>query len=87
MKKIWKYALGAAALAGLVPYSHKKDKETGASVTQALLWSYSKDPRGEKKFLIGLHIGTMSVPKVEEVEEPIVDVEPIECDIVPVEEV
>lgn len=34
MKKHWKIALATAAVAGLIPYSHKKDKETGASALE-----------------------------------------------------
>ena len=90
MKKFWKYALGATALASLIPFSHKKDKETGASVTQALLWSYSKNPKGDKKFIFGLHLGSMPVPNGEDVvdvEEPVINDELMDCEIVPVEEV
>ena len=72
MKKFWKYAIGAIAVAGLIPYSHKKDKETGASVTQALLWSCSKKPNGDKtdtQVIIGLHLNKMPLPKAEPGEE------------------
>lgn len=85
MKKIWKFALAATALAGLVPYSHKKDDETGASVTQALLWSCRKKPDGDKDIIIGLHLGSLPLPTAEE--EELIDVEetPAEYEIVPVE--
>ncbi len=79
MKKFWKYAIGVIAVAGLVPYSHKKDKETGASVTQALLWSCSKKPDGDKmntEVIIGLHLNKMPLPKAEndnEIVEEIVE--------------
>lgn len=72
MKKFWKYAIGAIAVAGLIPYSHKKDEETGASVTQALLWSCSKKPNGDKtetQVIIGLHLNKMPLPKAEPDEE------------------
>ena len=87
MKKHWKIALAAAAVAGLIPYSHKKDKETGASVTQALLWSCVRKPNGDKNITIGLHVGKMPLPKApEEVLEPCFeDVIPVEAMEVPAE--
>ncbi len=65
MKKGWRIALATAATAivGLIPYSYKKDEESGASVLQALLWSCTKKPDGEKQIIIGLHIGSMPLPK------------------------
>ena len=67
MKKGWKIGLTVAAVvAGLVPYYHKKDEETGASVQQALLWSRTKKPDGETTLTIGLHLGTMPLPKATE---------------------
>ena len=78
MKNFWKYAIGAIAVAGLIPYSHKKDKETGASVTQALLWSCSKKPNGDKtdtQVIIGLHLNKMPLPTAEPDEEIVETVE------------
>ncbi len=71
MKKGWKIAIATAvaAIVGSIPYSHKKDEETGASVTQALLWSCTKKPDGDKQITIGLHIGSMPLPEVEPSEE------------------
>ena len=68
MKKGWKIALAtvAAAIVGSIPYSHKKDEETGASVTQALLWSCAKKPNGDKQIVIGLHLGSVPLPEAEE---------------------
>ena len=62
MKKCWKIALTAAAVAGMIPYSRKKNEETGASVTQALLWSYIRKPDGDTQVNIGLHIGRIPLP-------------------------
>lgn len=62
MKKHWKIALAAVAVAGLIPYSHKKDEESGAEVLQALLWSYTKKPDGDTQITIGLHVGDMPLP-------------------------
>lgn len=70
MKKHWKIALAAVAVAGLIPYSHKKDEESGAEVLQALLWSYTKKPDGNTQVVIGLHTGAMTLPVAsEEAEE------------------
>jgi len=68
MKKGWKIALAtvAAAIVGSIPYSHKKDEETGASVTQALLWRCAKKPNGDKQIIIGLHLGAVPLPEAEE---------------------
>ena len=63
MKKCWKIALAVATVAGLIPYSYKKDEESGASVLQALLWSCAKKPDGGTDISIGLHIGSMPLPK------------------------
>ncbi len=74
MKKIWKFAIAASALAGgLIPFRSEKDEKTGASVKQALLWSCSQAPDGEKTYYIGLHIGKLPIPKAEEVEAPTVE--------------
>ncbi len=79
MKKHWKIAMAAVAVAGLIPYSYKKDKESGASVLQALFWSCAKKPNGDKNITIGLHIGSMPLPKApEEVLEPYFEDEAIE---------
>lgn len=81
MKSFWKFALAAVAIGGLIPYSHKKDEETGATVTQALFWRCTKQPDGDTKILIGLHLDSMPLPETD-VE---VEVAEVDCDEVPVE--
>ena len=89
MKKIWKYALAASAIVGgLIPFHSEKDEKTGASVKQALLWSCSQAPDGEKTYYIGLHIGKRSLPKAEAVEEPTVEIPTVEApEVLPAEEI
>ncbi|MBP3411828.1 MAG: hypothetical protein J6K89_01065 [Oscillospiraceae bacterium] len=67
MKKAWKIGIAAAAfVAGLIPFYRKEDKETGASVQQALFWCRSKKPGGETSLSIGLHLGLMPLPGADE---------------------
>lgn len=46
--KLFGKALGAAALAALVPYRFQSDKQTGSFELGALLWSLKKKPGEEK---------------------------------------
>ena len=89
MKKIWKFAIAASALAGgLIPFHSEKDEKTGASVKQALLWGCSKAPDGKKDYYIGLLIGKLPLPKAEAVEEPTVEIPTVEApEVLPAEEV
>ena len=74
MKKIWKFAIAASALAGgLIPFRSVKDEKTGASVKQALLWSCSTAPDGKKDYYIGLLIGKLPLPEAEAAEVPTVE--------------
>ena len=82
MKKIWKFALAASFIAGLIPFRSEKDEETGASVKQALLWSYEQTPDGQKNYYIGLNVGKRPLPKADAIEEP--EVLPVEEEL-PVE--
>lgn len=76
MKKYWKIALAAVAIGGLIPYYQKKDEETGASVMQALFWSYAKKPNGNTVVNIGLHLGKMPLPTAsDEDTEPVAEPE------------
>ncbi len=87
MKKHWKIALAAVAVAGLIPYSHKKDEESGAEVLQALLWSRTKKPDGDTRVIIGLHLGAMPLPKTsdEDLESCFEDETTVEAEELPAE--
>ena len=72
MKKKWAVAL-AALTAAVIPYSRKKDPETGAEAIQALLWRYTRNGAGDTVLNIGLCLGKNVLPQERPAEEPAED--------------
>jgi hypothetical protein len=72
MKKKWAVAL-AALTAAVIPYSRKKDPETGAVAIQALLWRYARNGAGDMVLTIGLCLGKNELPQERPAEKPVED--------------
>ena len=81
MKKGWKIIGAVAALAALLPYSVKKDKEADETTVQALLWTYTNQPDRETpdRRNISINIGfrkpiageTHDSPQADDFEAPV----------------